>query len=81
MLLLETLEVLDKSLLLGIMIGTRTLVMVASAARAICDIVGDGNNILLSVVDRMTIKTKNATVLKNKDDIRDILFSPSRTEI
>ena len=55
--------------------------MVASAARAICDIVGDGDNILLSVVDRMTIKTENATVLKNKDDRRDILSSPSRTEI
>ena len=55
--------------------------MVASAAKAICDIVGDGDNLLLSVVDRMTIKTENATVLKNKDDRRDILSSPSRTEI
>ena len=57
------------------------MVRVASAARAICDVVGDGDNILLSVVDRRIIKTKNATVLKNKDDRRDILSSPSRTEI
>ena len=55
--------------------------MVASAAIAICDIVGDGDNILLSVVDRMTIKTRNATVFKNEDDETNILPSPNRTEI
>lgn len=47
--------------------------MVASAAIAVCDIVGDGDNILLSVVDRMTIKTRNATVFKNEDDETNIL--------
>jgi hypothetical protein len=55
--------------------------MVAFAAIAICDIVGDGDNILLSVVDRMTIKTKNTTVFKNEDDETNILSSPNRTEI
>jgi hypothetical protein len=55
--------------------------MVASAAIAICDIVGDGDNILLSVVDRMTIKTRNATVFKNEDDETNILSTPNRTEI
>ena len=61
--------------------GNWILVMVTSAARAICNIVGDGDNAILSVVDSTTIKTITVIVYKNKDKWYDTLSSPYCNEI